>query len=161
MKRHRAVKVMEAACLQAETPRTILLVDNDAFHVEALRSAWSQLRLSDELHVAGDHENALRFLRRAAKDKKAGRVAAIVLDPNATGEETGAFLREVRSNYARHVAPVLLWTRDRRKYGVLEGQNVISVLQKTMVLKVIASLDEACRLRMHRFTPFLGGIMIR
>lgn len=91
MKQDRTMKGAKAVEPEAGTSRIILLVDNDGSHGEALRRAWSQLRLSELLHVYSKHEDALQFIRNAEKDKDAAPIAAIVLDPDATGEETGGF----------------------------------------------------------------------
>lgn len=137
------------------TRRTILFVDNDAY-ADALRDVWSQLRLTAELRVASTHEKALSVLRDASKESSGAPLAAIVLDPEVTGEATGSFLREVQDAVTKHGAAVVLWTRDIAKYGILEGRGADSVLQKPMFLRLIRALDEACRPPAPGFPPTLG-----
>lgn len=132
------------------TRRTILVVDSNWHDARALQDAWDRLGLLDELRVVGDRVQALEVLRRLNRHKRADKsppVAAVVLDPEMTGETTGDFMRAVRRSAGRKQAPVLFWTRDGEKYEVLEGRGVESVLPKETVLRLIQTLDEVCSLR--------------
>lgn len=129
--------------------RTILVVDRNDKCDETLKEAWSRLGLVDELKVEGDSDKALNTLRDGLKARGRRPVAAVVLDPEATGEDTGSFLREVRKSASRRELPVLLWTRDGETYDLLAGKGVDTVLRKPMVLRLIQSLDSACDLRVR------------
>ncbi|MEJ2720514.1 MAG: hypothetical protein P8181_05165 [bacterium] len=126
--------------------RTILFVDNDTY-AEALRDAWFELRLADDFKVVSDGEEALAMLRNAAGNGTGSPIAAVVLDPDITGEDTGAFLRQVRSSIPGNHTPVVFWTWDTDKYRVLEGRGVDSVLEKPMFLRLIQTLVMSCHLR--------------
>ena len=101
--------------------RTVLFVDRDKEHTLALCNAWSQLRLADELRVAESREQALEMLQAAAEKKDVPPVAAVVLDPEITGEDTGAFMRDVRKYCGGDRTPVVFWSRNGQQYEVLEG----------------------------------------
>ena len=137
--------------------RVVLYVDSDGSYADTLSSAWSQLRLDEDLHVVAGRKQALDFLSDTHNRNGSPAVAAVILDPDVTGEETGEFLRKIRRRCPGTPAPVVFWTRDGEKYQVLEGRGVNAVLQKPAVLRMIAALDGACRLRIQRFTPFAGG----
>jgi CheY-like chemotaxis protein len=137
--------------------RVVLVVDADSSYADTLSSTWSQLRLADELRVVQSREEALNFLHDSFGSNGSAPIAAVVLDPDATGEDTGAFLREVRKHWGKTRVPTVFWTRDGEKYDVLEGRGVDSVLKKPMVLRLIQALDTACQLRVQRFSPFAGS----
>ena len=134
--------------------RTVLCVDPDASYAEMLHNAWQQLRLADDLRVAHSREEALALLDAALDGGNCP--AAVVLDPEATGEETGAFMREVRKHCGRAKVPIVFWSQDSEKYEVLEGLGVESVLRKPGVLRLVQSLHEVCELSVHSFLPFPG-----
>lgn len=137
--------------------RTILFVDNDSY-ADALRNAWVQLRLADELKVVPDRDKALELLRDAADGRADKPIAVIVVDPEMTGEDTGEFLRQVRRTASVHRAPVMLWTGDAERYRVLEGKSVDAVLQKPMFLRLFQTLLTACQLKVRKPIPHPDGI---
>ena len=134
--------------------RAVLCVDTDASYADMLHKAWQQLRLANDLHIARSREEALDILDAALDG--GSRPAAVVLDPEATGEETGAFMREVRQHCGRGKVPIIFWSQDSEKYEVLEGLGVESVLRKPGVLRLVQSLHEVCEISVHSFLPFPG-----
>lgn len=138
--------------------RCILLVDGNGGGAP-LTDAWRQLRLCDDLNIVADPEKAVSLLREAGHTFSP--VAALVLDPETTGEGTGDFLRRVRTTSSGKPVPIVFWSRDHTKYRALEGRGVVSVVPKPMVLRVIQALDEACGLRKRHFAPFAGGALAR
>ncbi|MCF7838858.1 MAG: hypothetical protein K9N49_09540 [Candidatus Marinimicrobia bacterium] len=143
---------------RAPRRRTILCVDSDAAYASLLHDAWRQLHLADELRLARNRASALAFLRSLQGRNGHSPLAAVVLDPEATGEETGAFLRELRALCREQAIPIVFWSRDGEKYGLLEGRGVAAVLKKPMVLRLIQVLDATCQLRVQRFRPYAGNI---
>ena len=141
----------------ASSRRTILCVDPDGLHGNNLYDTWQQLRLADELHIAHSPEEAIRFLDSAGNGSGPGFPVAIVLDPDATGEETGPLVRELKHRCAAESVPVVFWTRNGEMYRVLEGRTVDSVLEKPMILRLIHALDEACGLTIQRFDSGPGS----
>lgn len=139
----------------AAARRTVLCVDPDESYASMLDNAWRQLQLDDDLRIARSREEALLFLE-AARDGGT-RPAAVVLDPEVTGEETGAFMREMRQHCGKAKVPIVFWSHDSEKYEVLEGLGVESVLKKPAVLRLVQSLDECCDLGVRNFMPHAGG----
>ncbi len=147
----------EAANPDGGTGRVIVVVDDDAALMEQLKRVWLQLQVADDLHVFSNATDAERDLQDLAAQNNMPPVAAIVLDPDVAGEQTGAFLRAVRHYYGKYQTPVIMWTRDRAKYKVLDGCGADSVLRKPMVLRVIQALDATCQLNWNRFAPYPGN----
>jgi hypothetical protein len=85
-------------------------------------------------------------------------VAAVVLDPEATGMETDHFLRAVRSNSGSKRMPVVVWSADRNARAWRAKSGVATVVPKPMFLRLIQALDKACGLRMSSFRPHVGGL---
>ncbi len=137
------------------TGRTVLCVDRDETCAGMLQDAWMQLQFADDLHIVRSQEEALAFLRCAETEQVP--LAAVILDPEATGDETGAFVQEVRKHCGKDAVPIMFWSRDSKKHKVQESRSVESVLKKPMVLRLIQSLDTACRLRVRHFKPFAGN----
>ena len=140
--------------------RYVLLVDGNGGG-GPLKAAWRQLGLNDDLRIVADPEKAVRLLREAETGSAAAPVAALVLDPETTSEGTGDFLRRVRTTLSGNPVPIVFWSRDHSKYRALEGGEVVSVVPKPMVLRVIQALDGACGLRKRPFAPFAGGTLAR
>ncbi len=143
----------------APTGRTVLCVDRDETCAGMLQDAWMQLRFADHLHIVPSQEEASAFLCSVDVQGGPAPLAAVILDPEATGEATGAFVRQVRTHCGKDMVPIMLWSRESRTYKVLEGRSVESVLSKPMVLRLIQSLDAACDLRIQHFKPFTGNRM--
>lgn len=142
-----------------EVRRYILVVDGDG-GAAPLKAAWRQLYLSDDLRVVTDPETAIGLLQEAAGGG-APSVAAVVLDPDTTGAETGHFLCRARAVPTANPVPMVLWSRDGAKYAALKKNGVASLVRKPMVLRVVQVLDAACGLRRHPFAPFAGGTLAR
>lgn len=144
-----------------DRPRTVILVADNDRYTGSLRGIWSQLHLQDGLDVVSDRRKAVEKIAQARANPDAPDVAAVILEPETTGEETGQFLREIRGAVPERHVPVVFWTRDGKKYDVLEGNGVDSVLQKPRVLRLIHALDSACQLRVGKpisdQNPMPGG----
>lgn len=137
--------------------RTILVVENDETCGRELQEAWRRLRLDDKLRIVKSRQEALEVLRDSV-ERGSNPVAAVVLDPDATGEETGRFLREIRAVASGEHCPVTLWAREGLGYEALDGASVDSVEHKPMILRLIQTLDGLCDLRSRKFAPYAGGV---
>ena len=140
---------------RAPTGRTVLCVDRDETCAGMLQDAWMQLQFADDLHIVRSQAEAMAFLRSAELEQVP--LAAVIVDPEATGDDTGAFVREVRKHCGKDAVPIMFWSRDSKKHKAQEGRSVASVHKKPMVLRLIQSLDTACRLRVKHFKPFAGN----
>lgn len=122
-----------------------------------LRDAWKKLHLTDRLHVVEDFREALVFMAKVDRKIKGAMhagVAAVILDPHITGENTGLFLRAVERITEHRNIPIVLWTGRDKSYEVLEGRGVDSVSPKPYILQLVQRLDAACGLRASPGRPF-------
>ena len=141
----------------AQDRRIILYMEPDPSFAETLHDAWVQFQFADALHIVHSCDEALQFLNSIQGSRGDAPVAAVVLDPDATGEDTGAFVRDVRKYCGNAQVPIVFWSRNSDKYKVLEGLGVESVLHKPMVMRLIQSLDAACKLKVQHVQPFAGN----
>lgn len=145
------------------TKRTVLVIDGSKKAAEALQRAWLQLQIADNLHIVPDHDGAVKYLREyEQKDEKYSddkeEIAAIILEPEVTGEQTGEFMRQIRRNKACRGVPVLFWTTEGTKYKVLEGRGVNAAEPKARILRLIQRLNDCYELQVRPFPPFTGRI---
>ena len=75
---------------ELEDPRVIdvLLVEDDEGDVLMTREAFEYYKIQNRLHVVGDGEQALQFLRRTGPYADAPRPGLILLDVNLPDEHT-------------------------------------------------------------------------
>lgn len=139
--------------------RTVLCVDPDETYARMLHDAWMKLQFADDLHIVRSPAEAVAFISSDAVQLGLVPLAAVILDPAAIGEETGAFVRAMRKYCGKDSVPLVFWSQDSEKYEVLEGRGVELVLKKPMVLRLIHALDRACQLSVKHFKPFAGNRM--
>ncbi len=133
----------------SESQRSVVVLDDDGFATDRLRSAWSKLGIADELKIVELPGKALSLLRDSVGSRESSSVLAIVLDPTTLGNEAYSFLRQIREIVSAVHVPILLWSQDSPHYDKLEGHGVDCVLRKPTVAHVIRALDSECALRMR------------
>lgn len=143
--------------------RTVLVVDGNEKTAEALRLAWGKLQLAENLYLVMNYRDALKYLHECSKEKQANGhikddIAAVILDPMMTGEETGNILRAIRHNEACSNTPILFWTDTNSGYEVLKGKGVDAIEYKPRILSLIQKLDAECNLRVMPFHPYTGAV---
>ena len=91
-------------------PVTVLIVEDNPGDVELAKEALRETSLPLELYVAGDGEEALRFLRREEGFADAPPIDLVLLDlnmPKKTGHEV---LDEMKSDPDLRLTPVVVFT---------------------------------------------------
>lgn len=144
--------------------RLVLAVEGDTDYVQALREAWTQLGVRNGLRIVPGPDDALRILRTAAAAGNGSSqlaVVAVVLDPEMTGEQTGAFLREVRQICNGQSIPVIVWSNHASAYKILEGKGVAGAVPKPLLLPLIQELHSTSRLDVRPTPPFFNGDWLR
>jgi CheY-like chemotaxis protein len=106
--------------------RPILLVEDNALDVELSTSALREANIANEIVVARDGVEATDYLfRRGAYSTRTGGDPAVVfLDlkmPRMDGEEV---LREIRSDPALHLLPVVVLTSSREEQDLVSIYNL-------------------------------------
>lgn len=94
------------------TPRVvvILLVEDDAGDVLLLREALADARVVNDLHVLGDGEKAMAFLRRLPPYENAPRPDLVLLDLNLPRKNGHEVLQEMKADPELRAIPVVILT---------------------------------------------------
>ena len=102
----------------------ILLVDDNPADVRLVREALYESRLRNELHVVGDGEEALAFLRREAGFADAPRPDLVLLDLNLPKKNGREVLAEMKSDKMLKDIPVVILTTSNSDRDVLESYDL-------------------------------------
>ena len=102
--------------------RTILLAEDNPKDIELTLEAMAENNLANQVVVVKDGVEALEYLRREGKYKlrKAGNPCVILLDikmPRMDGIEA---LRNIRSDDALKIIPVVILTSSRAKKDLID-----------------------------------------
>jgi len=132
----------------ATRPIRILLVEDSPGDVRLTREALREVDVVTELHVVGDGEAALRFLRREGEHAGAPRPDLVLLDLNLPllgGQEV---LRRVKADHALRRIPVVVLSTSASEDDVLRAYDggVNSYVRKPVeldgFLRVLRSVEE-------------------
>lgn len=134
---------------QASAPLEILLVEDNPADVRVTREALQLTRLRHRLHVVGDGESALAFVRREGPHAEAPRPQLILLDLSLPGIGGHLVLARLRAERARLGFRVVVMTgssemQDLRRSFELEADDYIT--KPESVLHYASRLVFACRL---------------
>ena len=97
--------------------KPLLLVEDDEVDVLTVRRALRDLRVANDLMVAGDGEEALAILR----DSENPRPALILLDLNMPRMNGLEFLRAAREEEVARGIPIVVLTTSRQDQDIFEG----------------------------------------
>ncbi|HEX9614701.1 MAG TPA: response regulator [Bacteroidota bacterium] len=106
--------------------KRILLVEDNNKDVELTLAALAEYKLANEVVVLRDGEEALDYLYRRAKfaDRPDGNPAVILLDlkmPKVDGLEV---LKQVKSDGALRVIPIVMVTSSREEADLVKSYNL-------------------------------------
>jgi len=102
----------------------ILLVDDSPADVRLVQEALLESRLSNTLHVAGDGEDALAFLRRDPGFVDAPRPDLVLLDLNLPRKNGREVLSEMKFDRDLKDIPVVILTTSNSDRDILESYNL-------------------------------------
>lgn len=108
----------------AVRPIDILLVEDSAGDVNLTRRALERSRIANDLHVVGDGEEAMAFLRREPPYQDAARPALVLLDLNLPRKDGREVLAELKSDPALRRIPVIVLTTSRDEADVLRSYDL-------------------------------------
>ncbi|MBV8529099.1 MAG: response regulator [Candidatus Dormibacteraeota bacterium] len=97
----------------------ILLVEDNPGDVRLTIEALRDGRISNQVSVAHDGEEALDFLRRRGKHADAGRPHLVLLDLNLPKKDGREVLQEVKADSELHRIPVIVLTTSSADQDVL------------------------------------------
>jgi CheY-like chemotaxis protein len=103
------------------TAADVLLVEDDPADVLMTREAFEQHQIRSPLHVVGDGEQAMQFLRRAGEFTGAPRPGLILLDLNLPRRNGLEVLAEVKSDQDLALIPVVMLTTSAAQEDILRS----------------------------------------
>lgn len=123
--------------------RPILLVEDDEIDQDAVRRAFSQLKIEKTLHTASNGEEGLAHLR----DESAARPSLVLLDLNMPRMNGIEFLEAIKSDGSLRRIPVVVFTTSREGADMLRSFDlgVAGYIQKPAnpdrLTEVIRTID--------------------
>ena len=102
----------------------VLLVEDDPGDVLMTKEAFEHYRIRNELHVVGDGEQAIRFLRRDGDYADAPRPGLILLDLNLPRRNGHEVLAELKSDPDLLTIPVVVLTTSQAEEDILRSYSL-------------------------------------
>lgn len=126
----------------------ILLVEDNAGDVRLTQEALREGKVKNNLNVARDGAEALRFLRREAPFENAPQPDLILLDLNLPRLDGREVLREIKADPALRVIPVVVLTTSSadadivRSYQLHANCYITKPVDLEQFISVVKSIDE-------------------
>jgi two-component system, chemotaxis family, response regulator Rcp1 len=109
--------------MNAETVE-ILLVEDNAGDVVLVREALREGKIRNDIHVAVDGVEAMKFLRRQGEFKEAPRPDLILLDLNLPRKDGREVLAEIKSDPELQAIPVVILTTSQHEADVVKSYQL-------------------------------------
>ena len=129
-------------------PIEILLVEDNPGDVDLAREAMENGKMINTLHVVGDGEAALAFLRRKGKYAGAPRPDLILLDLNLPKKDGREVLAEIKSDPDLQRIPVVILTTSKAEEDILKTYNlhancyITKPIDLNQFIKVVQAIKE-------------------
>jgi len=105
-------------------PVVILLVEDNPVDVMITKKAFSAGRVSNNLHVAEDGEEAMDFLYKRGKYSSAPSPEIILLDLNLPKKDGREILAEVKADPSLRRIPIVILTTSQDKEDIWRSYNL-------------------------------------
>jgi CheY-like chemotaxis protein len=102
----------------------VLLVEDDPGDVLMTREAFEHYRIPNNLHVVGDGEQAMLFLRKTGAYADVPRPGLILLDLNLPRRNGLEVLAEVKSDSELLAIPVVVLTTSQAQEDILRSYSL-------------------------------------
>ncbi|HLA83910.1 MAG TPA: response regulator [Thermoguttaceae bacterium] len=129
-------------------PVELLLIEDDPDDVWETQQMLNEAKVTNNLHVATDGEEAMAFLRREGKYTLAPRPDLILLDLNLPKRDGRELLADIQKDSSLAAIPVVVLTTSRAEEDILRARelNCHSYLSKPVridhILMLVRSLEE-------------------
>ncbi|HET9142993.1 response regulator [Actinophytocola sp.] len=133
---------------EALPPIDILLVEDDPGDVLMTREAFEHHKIRNNLHVASDGVEALRFVRREAPFEDAPRPGLILLDLNLPRMDGREVLAELKATPDLRSIPVVVLTTSEaeedivRSYDLHANAYVTKPVDFDRFIEVVRQIDD-------------------
>jgi CheY-like chemotaxis protein len=120
----------------------ILLVEDSPGDVRLTQEALREAKITNDLHVVGDGEEAMRFLHRQGGFSKAPRPDLILLDLNLPRKDGREVLAELKHDPELGRIPVVVLTTSSAEQDILDSYDlrVSSYITKPLDLNQFMSV---------------------
>jgi CheY-like chemotaxis protein len=108
----------------AGEPIEVLLVEDDPGDVLLIREAFEFNKVHNNLHVVGDGEQALHFLRREGEHAGSRRPDLVLLDLNLPRKDGREVLAEVKGDPDLRTIPIVVLTTSEAEEDVLKSYQL-------------------------------------
>jgi CheY-like chemotaxis protein len=104
--------------------RAILIVEDNPGDVRLIREALRHIEPPITIDVAGDGEEAMRFLRREGQHAQARKPALIFLDFNLPKADSRDVLRQMKQDQRLRLIPVAVFTTSDSERDIREAYEL-------------------------------------
>jgi CheY-like chemotaxis protein len=105
-------------------PIEILLVEDSEGDVGLIEEVFEEAKIRNNLHVAGDGEEALRFLKKEGQFSDAPRPDIILLDLNLPKKDGREVLEDIKVDDDLKKIPVVVLTTSKAEEDILRSYNL-------------------------------------
>jgi two-component system, chemotaxis family, response regulator Rcp1 len=112
------------ATAQMTRPVEILLVEDNPGDVRLTREALREGKVRNNLYVAADGVEALRFLRREGEHAEAVRPDLILLDLNLPRKDGREVLEEIKEDPQLRLIPVVVLTSSQAEQDICRAYDL-------------------------------------
>jgi CheY-like chemotaxis protein len=106
------------------SPIQILLVEDSPGDIRLTQEVLQGARIANQLNVAQDGEDAMRFLRREGDHAGAPRPDLILLDLNLPRKDGREVLAELKADADLHTIPVIVLTTSAEERDILRSYEL-------------------------------------
>ena len=129
-------------------PIEILLVEDNPGDVDLTREALEGGKLRNNLHVVGDGEEAMAFLRKKGKHAGAPRPGLVLLDLNLPKKNGREVLAEIKTDDHLKRIPVVVLTTSQAEEDIAKSYNlhancyITKPIELGHFIKVVQAIEE-------------------
>jgi chemotaxis family two-component system response regulator Rcp1 len=109
---------------RAAEPVQILLVEDSPGDIRLTREVLRDTKIANELHIVGDGEQAMAFLRCEGDYTGVQRPDLILLDLNLPRKDGREVLAELKDDPELHLIPVIVLTTSAVEQDVLRSYDL-------------------------------------
>ena len=126
----------------------ILLVEDNPGDVDLSREALETSKVRNTLHVVGDGEAAMAFLRHTGQYADAPCPDLVLLDLNLPKKDGRAVLAEIKSDKDLQRIPVVILTSSQAEEDILKTYNlhancyITKPIDLNQFIKVVQAIEE-------------------
>ena len=110
--------------MQSTRPIEVLLVEDNPGDVRLTREALREGKVRNNLYVASDGVEALRFLRKEAEHADAVRPDLILLDLNLPKKDGREVLEEIKRDPSLRHIPVVILTSSQAESDIVRAYDL-------------------------------------